>query len=101
MQIQFDLEGAEQAKIFGMDLVEFHNENFVHAMRQLAKELIKQCGWITTDDLRKIADRYNIQPDHPNAWGVIFRGKTFKAIGFTKSVIASNHARRITKWTLS
>ena len=100
MMNQFNLELGERQKIYGMELVEFNNQGFVHSMRKMARKMIKQCGRITCDDLRVIANRYGIEPDHPNAWGAIFRTKDFVACGFEKSKLASNHARRIIVWTL-
>jgi len=97
---QFNLQLGEQAKIYGMDLVEFNNQGFVFSMRKLARQMIKQCGKITCDDLRIIADKYGIEPDHPNAWGSIFKTKDFIECGFQKSKRISNHARRIIVWTL-
>ena len=97
---QFDLQLGEQAKIFGIELVEFNGQDFVKSMREVARQLIKQCGWITCDDLRKIADRYGIEPHHQNVWGSVFRHKDFEPCGYEKSKLVSNHARRITKWRL-
>lgn len=97
---QYNLALAEQAKTYGLNLVEVNNENFVQSMRQVARGMIKEYGYITTDDLRKFADKHNIIPNSSNAWGAILKGKEFVACGYEKSKLVSNHARKITKWTL-
>lgn len=99
--LQVDLFKGEQAKIYGMDLVEFNGQGFVHSMRKLAKQLLKDTPFITIDDLRIIADKYGIEPHHSNAWGSVFRTKEFEACGFQKSEIVSNHARRVLQWRLA
>lgn len=98
--LQINLLGAEQAKIYGISLVEFNGEGFVKSMREIARNLLKENDYITIDDLRVIADKYDITPHHQNAWGSIFRSKEFEACGMQKSEIVSNHARRILQWRM-
>jgi len=98
--LQINLLGGEQAKIYGMNLVEFNGEGFVKSMRELARKLLKETDYITIDDLRIISDRYDIKPHHSNCYGAIFKTKEFEACGMQKSEIVSNHARRVMKWRL-
>jgi hypothetical protein len=97
---QFNLALAEKEKLYGLDRAEFNDEGFVHSMRHVARELIKQYGRITTDDLRKFAIDHDIAPKSGHAWGAIFKGKEFEVCGMTKSKLVSNHARMIREWRL-
>lgn len=96
-----NLQLGEQQKIYGLELVEFNGEGFVKKMRELAVRILKDTPEITIDDLRIIADRFGIVSHTSHCWGSIFKGKLFKAVGFRKSEIVSNHARRVTVWSLA
>jgi len=61
---------------------------------------VKQ-GHVSANDLRRVADYHDMQPDHHNAWGSVFRGPEWVAIGFEKNSRPSAHARRVLKWTWS
>lgn len=89
---------GQQLKLDGMDRVERNNALFVRNFRELALTIARANGTVTSDDLRKIADKIDVQPDHPNAWGSIFRGKFFKPVGYTQSEIPSCHGRTIRVW---
>jgi hypothetical protein len=82
----------------GCALVEANNHEFVEAMRFHAKEFIKQAGSVSVDELRAKALELRLKPTHQNAWGSIFRTKDFKAVGFKKSQVQSNHSRRVIIW---
>ena len=96
--IQFNLSLGEQSKIYGMNLIELHCGDFCETMRKVARGMIKEKGSITCDDLRRFANKHGIEPHHPNAWGAIFRTKDFIMLGYKKSQLLSNHARRIAIW---
>ena len=98
--IQENLQLGERLKLFGLDLVEMNNEGFVKGMRNLAIEMIKHGGQMTVDDLRIIADKYDIKPNHSGAWGSIFRSKDFIHCGYRQSKRPSNHARPVNIWGL-
>ena len=88
---------GELLKKYGIELVESHNPDFVHLVRAAAVEISQQVGQVTCDDLRMWANLNDIRPEHPNAWGAVFR-VGFERIGFTKSQVPSNHARIISIW---
>ncbi len=100
-QIGFDFEAGKARKEDGLDRVEEHNERFVDVMRRHAEYIAGFYGSVTSDDLRWYARVNNIAPEHPNAWGSIFRGPQWVCVGRTKSKLKSNHAREIRVWALA
>lgn len=98
MQQKFDFSLGENLRDKGKDLVENNNERWIDHMREYAAEYSLDHGQVTTDQLRDYADLIHWQPEHPNAWGAMFRGKQWRAIGRIKSKRTSNHARLITVW---
>ncbi len=100
MHIQLTLDSAEgqQLKTDGQAIVEEHNSLFVDAMRTEAKRISAERGFVSSDDLRLIAQQWGIEPKHQNAWGAIFRGKGWKIVGRRRSTVPGNHAREIKIW---
>lgn len=97
MTNQLTLTG-EVLKQAGLDLVEANNETFVETMRTIAKGLSLLHGEVTTDDLRRAAEKAHLKPKHPNSWGAIFRGAGWVVIGRRPSELDTNHAREIRVW---
>jgi hypothetical protein len=93
--------GGRASKNVGQDLVEENNRTFVATMRRRAVDIAMAKGRVTSDDLRRFAFAEGIKPDHPNAWGAVFRGHELVEIGRTKSRLTSNHHREIRVWGLS
>jgi hypothetical protein len=93
---------VEQLGLFlrdnGLDSVENNNLTWVERMREIAKKISIEQGEVCADDLRRIADRANDNPDHVNAWGAVFRGSQWRVIGRRKSITPSAHAREIKVW---
>lgn len=91
-----------------------HNYTFIRAMRSMAVNIAHaKCGFqgddligfVNADDLREYADARGIEPDHPNAWGAVFRsaptGYRFEKTGeWRQSRIPSNHGREIPTWAV-
>ncbi len=97
----FDDPGdGESRKKEGLDRVEKNSGAWVHRMRAEASRLAlgPPHRVITIDDLREHAAATKDPPHHPNAWGSVFRGPTWKWIGFQKSRIPSNHVRAVRVW---
>lgn len=94
--------GPEQLQL-AINKLELSHYAWLSQARTLAKSLSKQRKRVTSDDLRRAADKAVIpQPYHCNAWGSIFRGESKSGqwirIGSMASQIPSNHARIIGIW---
>ncbi|MEM6485324.1 MAG: hypothetical protein AAF662_10110 [Pseudomonadota bacterium] len=94
------LDGETQ-KQQGLDLVVLNNQEFVKCMREHAESIALHKGDVSADDLRPVAERIGIEPNHPNAWGAIFKGRVFRRKSSVKSRWPSNHGRYITLWELT
>ncbi len=94
----FDVEKGEQERDEGIARVGSNADTFVQDMREVAVAISREKGYVTSDDLRRIAADEGLEPHHPNAWGAIFRGKRWECIGRRKSAKVSNHAREIRVW---
>lgn len=84
-------------KKYGLDHVEDHNPEFVALVRGYARQHSVEFGSVTSDVCRLWANNNKIYPLHHNAWGAVFR-VGFERIGFTKSLVPSNHSRIISIW---
>lgn len=96
----FDLPSGIAGRDAGILQVISNNQCFVSTMKGIARLLARRRGVVSSDDLRKMATEYGVRPNHENAWGAIFRGKEWQAVGFIKSKLPSNHARMIRTWRL-
>ena len=82
----------------GIELVEQNNLEFVNNMRNQAMRISRRFGQVTVDMLRIYAENSGIQPEHPNAWGAVFRCKGWKRVGYKPSKTISAHGRVIGIW---
>ena len=89
---------GEILKIEGLDLVESHNESWIDAVRRHAAIISRQRGCVSAVELRLWADAVGWHPEHPNAWGAVFRGKEWTPVGYRKTEHAQGHAREIKVW---
>jgi len=97
----FDLEEGEERKEKGLAQVEAtdaEGNRWVDRARLEAIRVAKLKGQVTADDLRAWANSRSDFPHHPNAWGAVFRGKAWRAVGYRKSTFKTNNARRIAVW---
>lgn len=89
----------------GVRAVAIHNITFLNAIRHIAVKISRENGgFVTADDLREYADREGIKPNHPNAWGSVFRsaprGFVFRKTGaYQASRYPSNNGRTIPVWS--
>lgn len=67
-------------------------------MREHARTISDRSGFVTSDNLRVIADELGLTPANQNTWGAIFRGPHWKIVGRKKSAVPSSHAREIKVW---
>jgi len=90
---------AAFAKEEALDLLEDANQGWLQVMRDAARLIYFFNGEVTSDDLRKFADTYDFHPPTSNkAFGAIFRGPAWEAVGFTTSKLPTSHARPIRVW---
>ena len=82
----------------GLDAVEHSNESWVEGMRKFAKRFSEQFGQVNADDVRRYSRKIGWHPESPNAFGAVFRGQGWRAIGRTKSEWPGNHGREIKVW---
>ena len=87
-----------QLKEEGLDRVEGNTQRWVDDMRTHAWMCCVIKGEVTADDIRKHAISCDFHPNHSNAYGSVFRGKGWKAIGWKQSKHPSNHGRSIRVW---
>jgi len=91
------LELAFKAKTKGIALVATHNAAWLEEARAIAREICRQSGSVTAEDVR---DKIHTAPNHPNAWGAIFKSTEFTPIGFEPGRHVQGHCRVIRRWRL-
>lgn len=94
------MDGVAQKQL-GLGLVENSNQVFVQTMRGVARMIARENGSVTSDDLRLRAREMGMEPEHPNAWGAIFKGREWSVVGFEASGYPTNHGRIIRRWSLA
>lgn len=99
VRAHFDRTRATRLRDEGVRLTEMANTEFVQTMRDHAIEVCRRTGQVHIDDLRKHALELGVQPASSNAWGAIFRGKGWHAIGLRASEFVSNRGHRSPVWT--
>ena len=82
----------------GLDAIEVSNAAWLKKMREYAVTFSRFTGEVSADDVRRYAEQVHWKPHHSNAYGGIFRGTGWKAIGYTQSQHPSNHGRTIRVW---
>lgn len=98
MSEQYDIFQARTARDEGIDQVSSHNLGFMDAARSVARMLCRVQGTVTSDDVRKHSQ---VEPDHPNAWGAVFRSKEFEFTGeYRQSKLVSRHGAMQRVWRL-
>ena len=98
MNTAVQVSEGDELKQQGLRYVEENGKEFCRVMREHARSICLQKGWVTMDDLRLMADRIGLEPHHPNAWGAIFKGSEWRSTEMIKSQLPSNHGRMIRKW---
>lgn len=93
-----DAATAEALKEQGLDAVSVSADRFLKVMRAAAIRISDESGFVSSDNLRVLADAMGLVPHHPNAWGAIFRGLCWQMVGRQKSALPGNHAREIRVW---
>lgn len=81
----FNAAESRHQKEQGMAKVESNNFSWTELARNIAIRLAKKTGDVCADDVHKYLMDNNLSlPDHPNAWGSIFRCKQLRWSGKLK-----------------
>ena len=99
-QIEFNLPEAIRLRDKGIERVSGNNVYFLNAARNIARDIARDKGEVTADDVRKVCLERDIEPTHPNAYGAIFR-KGFVFTGQVRqSTVVSRRAGIQRVWKL-
>lgn len=96
--MQLSLTDGLARKRDGLSSIERHHPSFVQLIRQEAIRMSNLFGSVTSDDLRIFAELNEFDAPHPNCWGAVFAGSSWRVIGHKKSVLVTNHHREIKIW---
>jgi len=94
-------ERGERRRDSGTSRVKANNKNFVEQMRIWAEGHASRYGRVTAADVRGHANRIGVEPEHPNAWGSVFKDKRFVQLGTEISSTPSRNAGIIRIWGLA
>lgn len=92
------LDRGLEMKALGMARAETRAVSFVQRLRPAVKAFAIAHGSVTADDARRLAAELGLTPGHKNVWGIIFRERGWKLVGYRPSTIRSNHAHRNPVW---
>ena len=92
------LEEGVKRREEGKDRVSENADDWLSWIRAHAVTISAERGGVSAGDLRRVADMFNRQPHHPNAWGAVFRGKHWKHVGYIPNAKPSAHARIVRVW---
>ena len=84
----------------GMKRVAANNREFLIIMRDFARQICREKGWVCADDLREWAHGHNLKPTHYNAFGTILTAKEFIPGEYIVSKQAQGHCNRVRVWRL-
>ena len=101
----FKLSEGIKGRDSGIEKTAASNAEWLDRMRKEAVRIARANVFVSTDDLRRYANKTGDQPHSKNAWGSIFRGvpvpgMKWVLMGYKQSAKESNHARRIAVWKL-
>ena len=88
------MTGLEQKEL-GLYATALNNEDFVKKARAVAKLICAVSGSVTMDDIRTHPGMQGLQPSSSHTWGAILHGPAWKFVGYERSQLKSNRARRI------
>ena len=100
-ELQFDLALALNEKDEGIASVCASHEEFVKCAREVAVVLATRHGHVTADMLREVLAVYDIEPQHYNAWGSVFKDSRLEWSGeFRTSRLVQGHGNQQRVWVL-
>lgn len=95
MKAVLDREAGQAQKELGLFAAYLNNTDFIAKARAVAKLICAVSGSVTMDDIRTHPSMQGLQPSSSHTWGAILHGPDWKFIGYEKSALKSNRARRI------
>ncbi len=82
-----------------LDFFELRDEDFLNECRAIAVACAQQFGTVSINDVRQ---RISLPKGmHPSVLGAVFKGKRFKAVGYTEATHPSAHARVVRVYQLN
>lgn len=92
------LETGRAIKQRQLDIFEQRDAEFLNRCRQIAVAHAQQHGTVSINDVRQLVE---LPPDmHPSVLGAVFKGKQFKAVGFTEANHIAAHGRVVRVYQL-
>ena len=97
-----DAKEGEILKQEGIARVCRTNQEFLEEAREVARQAIQIRGPVTMDIVRAVCEQLGIVPNHPNAWGGVFRHEDFVPTGeMHHSKQPQRHRNLLREWTLA
>lgn len=85
-----------QTKHQVMSLFEENREGLLVWARNVARQLARQQGTVTIDDVRR---RIEVgQEVDKRVFGAVFMGKKWECVGYKKSTVPTSHSRPVGIW---
>jgi hypothetical protein len=82
-----------------LDFFELRDQEFLNMCRVIAVAHAQQFGTVSINDVRQ---RIAVpKGTHPSVLGAVFKGKRFKAVGYTEATHPSAHARVVRVYQLN
>lgn len=95
MKAALDFDAGVEQRELGLFATELNNQDFVRKAREVARLICAVSGSCTMDDIRTHPSMQGLQPSSSHTWGAILHGPEWKFVGYERSAIKSNRARRI------
>jgi hypothetical protein len=70
----YDAKASRAAMDFGIGKVAARNTEWIDTARLEALRIAFRDGTVCAEDVRRVTEAKGLYPDHPNAWGSVFRG---------------------------
>jgi len=83
-----------------LDMFELRDTEFLSRCRALGVEICRTSatGTVSINDIRALCPRPS--GTHPSVYGSVFKGKAFRAVGYTEAVHPEAHARVVRVYAL-
>ncbi len=92
------LREGRKLKEEGKEKVAWNNQDFLTLMRSRAKEIAREKGGCSTNELHEYADKVGVKPTHTSTWGTIFLKADWVPYEWVESNRPEAHGRWIRVW---